>query len=144
MRKYVSGFVRYLLFYLAGFLIFYLMRYCVSAVLTMLSEELPKLFVIENPIKDREAYDNQQLNLAFISGIITLYIVTNLAVKYDNERFEHVVEKTEGFYTLRDGYAFCSPFRPFDELTYLVSSGIRVETQKQQVRAEQTHGYSEQ
>ena len=105
MRRYVTGFVRYLLFYLAGFIIFYLMSYCVNAVLTLLSEELPKLFVIENPIKDREAYDNQQLNLAFISGIITLYIVTNLAVKYDNERFEHVVEKTEGFYTLRDGYA---------------------------------------
>ena len=105
MRRYVTGFVRYLLFYLAGFIIFYLASYCVSAVLTLLSEELPRLFTIENPIKDRDAYDNQQLNIAFISGIITLYIITSLAVKYDNDRFEYMVERTEGFYTLRHGGA---------------------------------------
>ena len=109
MKKYVLSFTRYLLFYALGFLVFFITGYFIRAFHELLCQWFPTVFTAYDPIYDRENYERQSELLGLIEALISLYTLTHLAAVYDNERFEYMIGKTDGFYTLKEGLAVFIP-----------------------------------
>ena len=103
MRKYSISFTRYLILYALGFLIFFISGYIVRSFYALLAEWIPSIFALYNPVADKDAYEKAEKISALITAIISLYIATYIAVVYDNERYEYIIGRTDGFYTLGEG-----------------------------------------
>ena len=109
MKRYAISFIRYLIFYSLGFIVFLLIGYLIRAAHELLSEWLPMFFESYDPIYEREKYAELGRILDTVTAAISLYTVTHLATVYDNERFEHLISKTDGFYTVREGLSIYLP-----------------------------------
>jgi len=109
MKKYAISFIRYLIFYALGFIVFLLLGYLTSAAHALLADWLPTLFKQSDPIYDRDGYAEMKSMLDAVTAALSLYTVTHLATVYDNERFEHMIGKTDGFYTVREGLSLYIP-----------------------------------
>ncbi len=109
MKKYAISFTRYLVFYVLGFLVFFIIGYFTRACYDLLCEWFPTVFTSYDPIYDRESYERHTKLLGLIEAFLSLYAVTHLAAVYDNERFEYLIGKTDGFYTLKEGLAVYMP-----------------------------------
>ena len=103
MKKYLQTILRYLIVYLLGFAAFIVIGALVSVFHNALCNWMPDVFVHYNFITEPEAAEAQRINLNFITGIITVFVLAVISVKYDNSRYEFVISKTDGFYTLREG-----------------------------------------
>ena len=109
MKRYFISLLCYFLFYLIGIVIFFLSGYFVNALSELLCEWAPSVFTVYNPVTDRDAYLRAEMLLGLTSAIITLYTVTHLSTVYDNERYEHMISVTDGFYTVGEGLAIYFP-----------------------------------
>ena len=109
MKRYAISLIRYLILYSLGFLVFMLLGYFTRAAYSLLAEWLPSIFKELDPIYDRDGYAELQRVLNTVTAMLSLYTVTHLAVVYDNERFEHMISRTDGFYTLREGLSLYLP-----------------------------------
>ena len=103
MKKYLGSFWRYFSFYLLGFIAFFLFSFLVRHLNEFLSGVFPDLFKIYNPISNREELILQNRNIAFISAILSVFMLTFLATRQDNSKYENIISKTDGFYRMRDG-----------------------------------------
>ena len=105
MKRYMISVLRYLIFYLLSFLVFFLLSYIVNASYELLSGWFPAIVPSFSPVYEEEKYNMLEKILAFLTAILALYTSTHLAVVYDNNRFEHLIQKTDGFYDLGTGYS---------------------------------------
>ena len=71
--------------------------------------EFPGLLPDYNFVNEREKYEQFRKILEAICAIVAAAILSYLSVRYDNERFEYMITKTEGMYTLREGIALWYP-----------------------------------
>ena len=106
MKKHLYATARYLIFFLACFIIFYPTRAAIDVLYNALSEWFPGIFPEYNFITDRAAAQAHETWANFISAAISLPISVILTVVYDNARFEYIISATDGFYTLREGAKF--------------------------------------
>ena len=105
MKRYAASFLRYLIFYSLGFLIFSLFGYFTRAFYDLLCEWFPSVFTSFGPIYDKNEYMEKQNALGLIGALLSLYTVTHLTTVYDNGRFEYMISRTDGFYTLGEGFS---------------------------------------
>lgn len=103
MKKHAHSILRYFLIYALGFAVFYVVRALTDVVYGILSDKIPEAFPTYNPLTDKAELSSLEETLAFISAVVTVFVLTLLSVKYDNERFEFIISKTDGFYTLGEG-----------------------------------------
>ncbi len=103
MKKYSHSILRYFVIYTLGFAIFHLISVLAGVIYNFLSEKLPNSFPDYNPLTEKAAYLSLEATLALICAAVTVLILTVLAVRYDDERYEFIISKTDGFYTLTEG-----------------------------------------
>ena len=104
MKRYFYSVLRYFLLYLLGFIAFYILNYLLGALNEFLAGVFPKLFKLYNPITSRDELVLQKARIALLSAVISVLTVTVIAVKHDNFRYEFLIAKTDGFYTLKEGF----------------------------------------
>ncbi len=87
-----------------SFLIFWLVSFGVEnlaypAALVWFPDLVPEY----NFVNEREKYELLYAVLRVISAGITALVVSYISVRHDNERFEYMISKTEGMYTMSEG-----------------------------------------
>ncbi len=103
MKKYILSFVRFLIIYLLGFIVFFIMNYAVSLVYGTLSDMFPAIFRTYNFITEPEEAEALSERLKLTAGILSVLALGIIALKYDNARYEYIISRTDGFYTLKEG-----------------------------------------
>ena len=103
MRKYLFSFIRYALIYFLGFIAFYLFTYLLGILNGFFSTYLPEYFKVYNPITDRAELDRQNTLIAFFASVISVFLISLITVRDDNFRYELMISKTDGFYTVGRG-----------------------------------------
>ena len=103
MKKYFNSFVRYFLFFIIGFILFSLFTFLAGHLNEFLAGIFPDLFKIYNPISNHEELVLQKQGIALISAIVSVFVLTFIAVRQDNLRYEHLIAKTDGFYKITQG-----------------------------------------
>ena len=103
MKKYLHSFLRYFLFSIIGFILFFIFSFLTRHLNEFLSGIFPTLFKIYNPVSNREELVLQNQNIALISAIASVFTLTLIAIWQDNLRYEHLISKTDGFYTIKQG-----------------------------------------
>ena len=110
MRAYAKNTVFAFALWLVLPLVMYFPRFLIEGTLfPALCEWFPSVFENYSPVLDGEAYAIQAAVLDVSIGTLTLLIYSYVLVRYDNERMEFMISKTEGFYTLREGAALYYP-----------------------------------
>ena len=117
MKRDATSFLRYLIFYALGFLIFFILGYFTRAAYDLLCEWFPKVFSSYGPIYDKNEYQKKQSVIDLIGALISIYTVTHLATVYDNGRFEDVISRIDGFYTLREGVSLYAKRYALSDIT---------------------------
>ena len=64
----------------------------------LLNSKIPDYFPIYNAISEQELHTKQQYMLNLIALAITLLVTIVISLVYNNERYEFIVSKTDGFY----------------------------------------------
>ena len=105
MKKYVHSLSRYFLIYALGFIPFYLFNSLIDVIYNILSDKAPGIFPSYNALTERESLLSLEATLALVASLFTVFVLTVLTVKYDNERYERIISETDGLYRLREGCA---------------------------------------
>ena len=103
MKKYAHSILRYFLIYALGFVPFYIVRVLSEVIYNALSDKIPSIFPSYNALTQKAQYLSLEATLALICAIVTVFILTVLALTYDNERYEFIISRTDGLYTLKNG-----------------------------------------
>ena len=102
-RKYINPAVIYLVVYIFGFVIFALGTAIARYSYAYLNHLLPSAFPIFSPVSEKDDYADY-LKLLDIAGIsIAILIINYIAMRFDNDKFEFIISKTDGQYTVVEG-----------------------------------------
>ena len=104
MKRYLHTATRFFVFFVISAIIFFPARAAVDSLYNALCEWFPGLFPEYNFITDREAAARHEVWADFIASVISIVITTVISEIYDNRRFEYVISKTDGFYTIKEGF----------------------------------------
>ncbi len=92
------------LIWVVAFPVFMLVSFSVNSLIyPAFLEWFPDIIPNYNFVTEHEEYIGLYTTLSFISGIIVLFSIAYISVRFDNERMEYMITETEGMYTLRDG-----------------------------------------
>ncbi len=103
MKKYFQSALRYFAVYLCGFLAFAVVSFLVNAAFNLLCEWFPAVFRKYDFISEEELAESLSQKLKLTCGIISVFLLEIIAVKYDNARYEYLISQTDGFYTIKSG-----------------------------------------
>ncbi len=95
--------IRLFLLLLASFLLYYPVSSLLRAVYSALNSRFETVFPIYNPITDGEMYLEFEKNLAACVAAVIFFLLSLISAVFDNERYEYMIKKTEGFYKIADG-----------------------------------------
>ena len=102
-HKYVEP----VLIFLAVYLFHYVICQCGEMLFiysyTYISETVPSLVKTVNPISTPNEYEIYLKGIATAGAFVGLFITNYVCLRLDNAKFEHVITKTDGQYTMTDG-----------------------------------------
>lgn len=102
-HKYVEP----VLIFLAVYLFHYVICQCGELLFiysyTYLSEVVPSLVKTVNPITTPDEYEMYLKGICTVGTLIGLFIMNYISLRLDNGKFEHMITKTDGQYTMKDG-----------------------------------------
>lgn len=103
MKIYIRAAQRLFFMTLLSFLLFYPVSMLVRMTYSALNSRWETIFPIYNSVTEKNMQLAVEQNLALTASVIIFALLTLLAVIFDNERYEFMIRKTEGFFTLRQG-----------------------------------------
>ena len=68
-----------------------------------LCEWFPDIFKVYNSVTEKEALEEVNRRIRLVSALIAFFVMPIIERINDNARFEFIVDKTDGFYTVREG-----------------------------------------
>ena len=74
----------------------------VGQIYNLLYKNFPDAFPLYNAVFDKEQYVALTHAMAIITVSLTLILTAYIAGRYNNDRFEYIITKTDGFYKIRD------------------------------------------
>ena len=80
-----------------------------SVIFPALCEWFPDSFVNYSPVSEPYEHAVQSGVLSVIAATLAIAAYSYLLVRFDNERMEYMIEKTEGMYSLGEGFAIYCP-----------------------------------
>ena len=102
-HKYLFTPFIYFLLYLIAVVPYFLGSYLSNGVFELLCIEFPTVFHSAPPFSDPEGFLRQSRILVAVSAAVATFILSYVSLSLDNKRFEFIIEKTEGRFTMRDG-----------------------------------------
>ena len=88
-----------------GFALLPPLQFLMNIGYTALVDWFPRVFPTYNYVTEHEDFIRLETNLLLIIASICLIVTNYLSVRFDNERLEYMITRTEGMYTLSDGAA---------------------------------------
>ena len=103
MKIYLRAAVRYLIFYTLAFAAFMLLEMLLHNLYSILSLYYPDAVPIYDELSTPEKYARLSEIIATLSAILSVIIASFISTVLDNERFEYLITRTDGFYKVADG-----------------------------------------
>ena len=103
VKKYLHSAFMLMVLYIFGSLFLSLGTAAARFAYAYLNHLSPRIFPLFNVITEKEAYGKY---LAFLSAagiFISIYLMHYFALRMDNSKFELMIDKTDGQYTLKEG-----------------------------------------
>ncbi len=108
--RYIKSFSFGLLLWLVSFPVFMFVGFLINSVFyPAFAEWFPALVPRYNFVLEREEYDALYGTLELFTGVLTVGLISYISVRYDNERMEYMIRKTDGMYSIREG---CNIYYP--------------------------------
>lgn len=108
--RYIKNIFYALLIWLCMPLIVNIPSFLVSGVLfPALCQWFPHTFTYYSPVTEPNEYALMTAILELLIATLAIVIFSYLTVRYDNERMEYMITKTEGMYTRREGASLYYP-----------------------------------
>ena len=102
-QRYVNPIIIYFLIYLFGLLLFSIGVTVSRYAYAYMNYLIPDVFPMFSPISEKEAYA-KYLTLLDTTGIfIGMLLINNLSLRFDNAKFEYMIDKTDGKCTVSEG-----------------------------------------
>jgi hypothetical protein len=98
--KYVFPPLITLFFFLLGGAFILILDIIVPIGYDYLAMKFPGMLDKPSSISDPEAYEAFRAAITSVGIIINIFIISNLSMRFDNKRFEHIIVKTEGLYKI--------------------------------------------
>ena len=86
-----------------GFALLPSLQFLMNIGYTALVDWFPRVFPTYNYVTEHEDFIRLETNLLLIIAAICLIATNYLSVRFDNERLEYMITRTEGMYTLSEG-----------------------------------------
>ncbi|MBQ7356317.1 MAG: hypothetical protein IJW66_02845 [Clostridia bacterium] len=86
-----------------GFALLPPLQFLMNIGYTALVDWFPRVFPTYNYVTEHEDFIRLETNLLLIIAAICLIATNYLSVRFDNERLEYMITRTEGMYTLSEG-----------------------------------------
>ena len=102
-KRFIESPICYLFSYLLLPAIYTAVSLLVNTVYGVLTINLPEHFKYYSMITEPEEYATCQAVLMMVGMVLTLYLVQKFYFFLDNSRFEYMIVKTEGMYTMPEG-----------------------------------------
>ena len=110
----------YFALYLVGVLPYLALRWATDVVYDLLVELFPTVFHSYNVITTPDEYLIQSARLDTVTVALAIAVITYLALRLDNKRFERFIVANEGMYTMPEGLVqYCRRFLLADVITSL-------------------------
>ena len=104
-HKYVEPVLIFLAVYLFGYLLCQCGEMLFIYSYNYLAEVVPSIVKTVNPIHTPEEYELYLKGIATVGAAVGLFLINYISLRLDNEKFEHVITKTDGQYTMKEGLA---------------------------------------
>lgn len=112
-RKYLQSAFMYLALYIFGPLFLFLGTSLARFAYAYLNYLFPRLFPLYSAVGDKEGYLKYLTLLATVGIFTAIWLMNYFALRMDNSRFELMIERTDGQYTLKEGFSiFISELGP--------------------------------
>lgn len=99
-KKYVYPTIMYFAFFLLGSVIVLICSFVCTTMYDYLVYVAPDIFPSYSPISQPQEYRMLTICIELATVFLTLIAVSYIALRLDNNKFEHITRKTEGFYTI--------------------------------------------
>lgn len=103
VKIYLRAVMRLLLCLLLSFLLIFIVTPFMRTVYSELNMHFKEIFPIYSPITDNEKYLEFEKNISVLSAGTVFFVFSFVTTVFDNERYEHMIKLTDGFYTLKNG-----------------------------------------
>ena len=100
--KHIKKTYTFFLWMLLGIIITLTVGTAVSELYRLLGKFLPNAFPSYDILSDDEFFDTLYTSLWFISLMISMFITVYISLKHNNDRFEFIIDTTEGIYKIPD------------------------------------------
>lgn len=126
MRKHLFCIGKYLLIYLAAVLLYFALDAVILHVIyPVLNEFFPSVFLTYNPVTEKEKYIALRESISLWAALISVSCANAVDLIHDNARLELLVSRTDGFYTLREGFKIYLPsFISVDVISSLLAPAV--------------------
>lgn len=102
-QKYIDPILIYLAVYAASYILCQVGEMLFTYAYTYLSEVTPSLVDTVNPVHTPDEYEVYLMCISVVGVIVGLWLINYLSLRLDNKKFEYIVSKTDGKYTMREG-----------------------------------------
>lgn len=124
-KRFIESPIIYLFLYLLLPAIYTVVALFVNTIYGVLTINLPEYFKYYSIITEPEEYATCQATLAAITIFISLYLAQKFYFFLDNGRFEYMIVKTEGMYTMSEGLVlYYKSFLLDDIVTCILTSAL--------------------
>ncbi len=94
--------VRLFLYMILGAVIGICVSITVSELYRFLNEIIPEVFPSYDIGSNKTFFDSIYTSLWFISLVVTVLITVYISLRYNNQKYERIITKTEGLYKIRE------------------------------------------
>ena len=98
--KHLKNTAHLFLWMLIGSLIGIVISTFFSELYSLLNELMPTVFPSYDLSSNDKFFDTLYTSLWFVSLFVTLFVSVYLSLRYDNEKFERIITKTDGLYKI--------------------------------------------
>ena len=102
-KKYLNPIWIYLIVYAFGFVSVSIGNAVARYAYAYMNYLFPKVFPLFSAVSEKEGYHKYLMLLCALGVFIAIFITNYLALRIDNAKFELMIKKTDGQYTLTDG-----------------------------------------
>lgn len=102
-RKYLNPVILYLLVYIFGFVFLSVGTMLARYAYAYMNYLFPKIFPIFSAVSEKESYEKYLTLLGSMGILISIWLINYFALRLDNAKFELMINRTDGQYTLAEG-----------------------------------------
>ena len=102
-KKYLYSIFTYSVIYIFGFVFIALGTSCARYLYAYMNYLFPRVFPLFSAVSEKEEYAKYLMLIASVGIFTAIWIINFFALRLDNSKFELMIKRTDGLYTVKDG-----------------------------------------